>query len=65
MLRTAEATGVTGIIFVSRQCDPFDQAVVNASMGGLFPLPLVRSTPQELGAWAAGNHVRSCLCRER
>ena len=57
MLRTAEAAGVTGIIFIGRQCDPFDPAVVRASMGGLFPLPLVRSTLQQLSAWAAEREI--------
>ena len=57
ILRTAEAAGLTGIIFVGRQCDPFDPAVVRASMGGLFPLRLVRSNPEELGAWAAEQGI--------
>lgn len=57
MLRSAEATGATGMIFLGRQCDPFDPSVVRASMGGLFPLPLVRSTPRELSAWAAEHGI--------
>ncbi|HEY3231723.1 MAG TPA: TrmH family RNA methyltransferase, partial [Roseiflexaceae bacterium] len=38
ILRTAEACGAAGIIFVGPSCDPFDPAVVRASMGGIFHL---------------------------
>jgi TrmH family RNA methyltransferase len=57
ILRTAEATGLTGVVFVGRQCDPFDPAVVRASMGGIFPLRLVRLAPEELSDWAAGQGI--------
>src|SRR5205807_6324157 len=45
ILRTAEATGVAGVIFLAPSCDPFDPAVIRASMGGLFGLHLVRCSP--------------------
>jgi RNA methyltransferase, TrmH family len=57
LLRTAEATGVTGIIFVGPKCDPFDPNVVRATMGGLFPLPLVRTSPGRLSAWVAEQRI--------
>jgi TrmH family RNA methyltransferase len=58
ILRTAEATGCGGVIFVGPHCDPFDPAVVRASMGGVFHLPLVRTTADALQAWSAANRVR-------
>lgn len=58
ILRTAEATGVGGIIFVGPQCDPFAPDVLRASMGGLFHLTVSRTSPQQLARWAAQRGVR-------
>jgi TrmH family RNA methyltransferase len=58
ILRTAEATGVSGLICVGPLCDPFDPAVVRASMGGMFHLPLVRTTHTDLGRWVQNHHLQ-------
>ncbi len=58
ILRTAEATGVSGIICVGPECDPFDPVVVRASMGGIFHLPLVRTTHEDLARWIQTHQVR-------
>jgi TrmH family RNA methyltransferase len=60
ILRTAEATGVAGVIFLSAACDPFDPAVIRASMGGAFHLHMVRcaSGPAELRAWADAHGAK-------
>lgn len=58
ILRTAEATGVSGLICVGPLCDPFDPAVVRASMGGLFHLPLVRTTHIELERWIRRHQMQ-------
>jgi RNA methyltransferase, TrmH family len=57
ILRTAEASGVGGIIFLGPRCDPFDPAVVRASMGGIFHLQLVRTTHEQLRIWAEQNAI--------
>jgi len=57
ILRTAEATGVASVIFVGNFSDPYDPACVRASMGGLFHLPLVRTTHEELAEWSHKQHV--------
>lgn len=44
IVRTAEAVGAAGIIFLGDATDPFDPAVVRASMGGIFGLRLVQTT---------------------
>jgi RNA methyltransferase, TrmH family len=59
ILRTAEATGVAGVIFVGHSCDPFDPRVVRASMGGIFHLHVVRTSPQLLREWLKRNGVRA------
>ncbi len=57
ILRTAEAVGVGGVIFVNARCDPFDPTVVRATMGGLFPLKLVRTTQDRLQDWLRAHGV--------
>jgi RNA methyltransferase, TrmH family len=57
ILRTAEAAGAAGVLLVGPHCDPFDPAVVRASMGGLVSLPLVRTTPDALSRWATTRGV--------
>lgn len=52
LLRTAEAVGAAGVMFLSPQTDPFDPDVVRASMGGVLRLCLVRCSADALGAWA-------------
>ena len=55
ILRTAEACGVGGVIFLGPATDPFHPAVVRASMGGLLHLPLVRTSVARFREWA-GYH---------
>ncbi|HEV8378883.1 MAG TPA: RNA methyltransferase [Tepidisphaeraceae bacterium] len=57
ILRTAEATGAGGVIFLSDDCDPFQPAAVRASMGGIFHLQLARATHRQLRRWAAARGV--------
>jgi TrmH family RNA methyltransferase len=57
ILRTAEAAGASGIIFLDRSSDPFHPAVVRASMGGLYSLALVRATFPQLRRWAATRRI--------
>jgi TrmH family RNA methyltransferase len=57
ILRTAEATEASGLICVGPSCDPFDPAVVRASMGGMFHLPLIRTSCDELAAWCRQHAV--------
>jgi len=53
LLRTAEAASVAGVVVLEPDTDPFDAAVVRASMGGIFGLRLVRAGHDQLAAWAA------------
>jgi TrmH family RNA methyltransferase len=50
-VRTAEAVGASGIIFLGDQADPFDPAVVRASMGGIFRIQLARAGIELFEAW--------------
>lgn len=58
IVRTAEAVGAGGVIFVGPQGDPYHPTVVRASMGGLFALHYVRTTHEGLAKWTRRHHVR-------
>jgi TrmH family RNA methyltransferase len=55
IIRTSEAVGGAGILLVGRAIDPYDPAVVRASMGALFRQRFVRTSPGELAAWKQQN----------
>ncbi len=50
-IRTAAAFDAGGVLFLGDRVDPFDPAVVRASMGAIFLLPIVRTTPHDLDRW--------------
>jgi TrmH family RNA methyltransferase len=58
ILRTAEACGVAGVIFLGGRGDPFDPATVRASMGGIFHLQLLRAGPTQFHLWAQRHGIR-------
>ncbi len=51
ILRTCEATGVDGVLFLGDATDPYDPDVVRASMGSLFGVRLARATHEEARGW--------------
>ena len=64
IIRTADATGVAGILLVGTTCDPWSRECVRATMGSIFAVPLARLDHAEflklLRAWPAptiGTHL--------
>jgi TrmH family RNA methyltransferase len=64
ILRTAEAAGASGVIFLSppespgvSAADPFHPACIRASMGGLFHVPLARASHAQLSRWIGRHNV--------
>jgi TrmH family RNA methyltransferase len=57
MIRTAEAAGASGILFLGADCDPYDPATIRATMGSLFSQKLVRCSPREFNSWAKSEGV--------
>ena len=51
MIRTGDAVGAAGVLFIGEGPDPYDPATVRASMGALFSQRFVRTTLPELAAW--------------
>lgn len=57
IIRTAEATGVTGLIVIGTNADPYDPTAIRASMGSLFSRKLVRCSIREFTDWARAFQV--------
>jgi TrmH family RNA methyltransferase len=58
LLRTSAATGAAGFILLGDSIDPFDPAVVRASMGALFKQTIVRTTVEQLRRWVQMNNIQ-------
>lgn len=57
IIRTAEATGISGIFIIGAYPDPWDPAAVRATMGSLFSQRLARCSAREFGEWAKAHDV--------
>ncbi len=59
IIRTADATGMSGVILCGDSTDPFSPAAVKASMGSIFSVPLVveRHVDQVI-AWAGNAGIQ-------
>jgi len=57
ILRTSDAVGAQGIILLNHSTDPFDPAVVRASMGAIFSQIIVKSTFEEFSEWKTINQI--------
>ena len=60
ILRTVDAAvGSDGVvILIGDTVDPFHPAVIKASMGAVFCVDVVRSTAEDVVAWARENEIR-------
>lgn len=52
IVRTAEATGISGIVLIGASADPWEPATVRASMGSLFSQRFIRCSAREFTDWA-------------
>lgn len=51
IIRTADAAGASGVILVGESTDPFSMETVRATMGSVFAVPLVKTSPADFLAW--------------
>jgi RNA methyltransferase, TrmH family len=58
ILRTAEAVGAGGVLFLGESTDAFDPAVIRATLGGIFRLRLVRTSAGAFQEWARRHGCR-------
>jgi TrmH family RNA methyltransferase len=58
LLRTCAATGAAGFILLGDSIDPFDPAVIRATMGALFKQTIVRTTAEQLRCWVRMHNIQ-------
>ena len=58
ILRSSDATGVTGVIVCDRCTDIYNPNVVRASVGTLFTLPVVEASGVEVRHWLRERSIR-------
>lgn len=57
IIRTADASGASGVILVGETTDPFGLETVRATMGSVFAVPVYRATAGEFVKWKRGAGV--------
>ncbi len=58
LLRTSAAVGCAGLVVIGRDVDPFDPAVVRASMGAVFQQRIVRCGRKAFRHWVRRHHCQ-------
>lgn len=58
IIRTADAAGASGVILVGDCTDPFSMETVRATMGSMFALPMVKTTPADFLKWKKSVDAR-------
>ncbi len=58
ILRTADATGVDGVILIGTCCDPFSPETVRASMGSVFAVPFIETSTESFWAWVGASDAQ-------
>ncbi len=59
LIRTSEAVGGSGFIFIGKHIDPFDPDVMRASMSGVLSQHFVRTSLPALGEWLQRHRCQS------
>ena len=57
LIRTSAAIGGAGFVLLGDAIDPFNPAVVRATMGSLFKQKIVRASIAELSRWVRQNQI--------
>ena len=47
IIRTADAVGAGGVVLIGNSADPYSREAARATMGSIFSVPLVRTSPEE------------------
>jgi RNA methyltransferase, TrmH family len=58
ILRTADAAGLAGVIVCDGRTDPANPAVIRASLGTVFTVPLAAASARDTIAWCGGHGRR-------
>ncbi|HPN83708.1 MAG TPA: RNA methyltransferase [Victivallales bacterium] len=58
ILRSADATGVSGVIVCEKRTDIYNPNVITASTGAIFTVPLAESSRENTYKWLRSNNIR-------
>ena len=58
VIRTCDAVGAAGVIFLGPSIDPFDPACVRATMGSIFSVKLIRSSHGAFASWKRRSNLQ-------
>ena len=58
ILRSADASGVDGLIICDRCTDIYNPNTIRASTGALFSVPLAEASPEEVFKWLKANEIK-------
>ncbi|WP_438750571.1 TrmH family RNA methyltransferase [Pararhizobium sp. O133] len=58
IIRTADASGASGVILVGETTDPFSLETVRATMGSVFAMPVIRASVAEFIKWQKAADVQ-------
>lgn len=58
LIRTAAAVGASGFLLIGNAVDPYDAAVIRASMGACFTQHVARTSLAQLHAWARPRQIQ-------
>ncbi|MBN9236406.1 RNA methyltransferase [Mesorhizobium hungaricum] len=68
VMRTVDAVGAKGVILIGDTTDPFAVETVRATMGSVFAVPVVKTTPDAFLVWrkgfpglVAGTHLKGAV----
>ena len=64
VIRTAAAFAAGGVILTGGCADPFSHKVVRASMGGVFRVPVLECSPEELPELCGGRALAAAMPRD-
>lgn len=57
LIRSAEGVGAKGFLLLSDTIDPYDPAVIRASVGAFFHQPFLRLSPQRFAQWIQAHQA--------
>jgi RNA methyltransferase, TrmH family len=63
VLRTADATGVSGLILTNGVTDVFNPNIVRASLGAVFTIPVVVTEPRDVLEWLDRQQIATFAAR--
>lgn len=59
IMRTMDAVGAKGILLIDHCTDPYDPSAIRASMGAVFSLRFIKTTPDDFLRWTKSAEIQT------